>query len=193
MSNFSDWWDALSVPLKFYWAIAAPFTIFFILQTLLSFVGFDSADEAHVSDTDVAEDSGAPFQFLTLKNMVAFFTLFGWSGIAAIDSGMSPTFAFVIAFAVGLFMMAVMAFIAYLLAKANASGTMKFKNAVGEVGEVYLTVPAHRGSVGQVQVKVQGVLRTLDAITDDEADIPTGKLIKVMKVASNNLLVVTAE
>jgi hypothetical protein len=40
---------------------------------------------------------------------------------------------------------------------------------------------------------VQGVLRTLDAVTDDEKDIPTGKLIKVMKVAGNNLLVVTAD
>jgi membrane protein implicated in regulation of membrane protease activity len=192
MSNFSEWWDALSLPLKFYWALAIPFTIFFVIQLLFSMVGHDTPDDSHI-DTEISGDTGMPFQFLTLKNMVAFFTLFGWAGIAAIDSGLSPWTAFIMASIVGLFMMVVMATILYLLAKANANGVMKFRNAVGETGEVYLTVPANRLKTGQVQVKVQGVLRTLDAVTDDENDIPTGRMIKVMKVAGNNLLVVTAE
>jgi hypothetical protein len=79
----------------------------------------------------------------------------------------------------------------YLLSKANTDGTMKFENAIGEVGQVYLTVPANRGDVGKVQVKVQGVLRTLEAITDDEKDLSTGKIIVVMRVMGDNLLLVT--
>jgi membrane protein implicated in regulation of membrane protease activity len=193
MSNLSEWWEALSLPLKFYWALAVPFTVFFVLQMLSSLAGGDHHSHDSHFDHDASGDAGIPFQFLTLKNVVAFFTLFGWAGIAAIDSGVSAWFAFFVASVVGFLMMTVMATIFYVLAKATANGTMKFQNAVGVTGEVYLTIPASRGNIGKVQVKVQGSLRTLDAVTDDEKDIPTGTLIRVMKVANNNLLIVTAE
>jgi hypothetical protein len=52
-------------------------------------------------------------------------------------------------------------------------------------------IQAARGGLGKVQVKVSGALRTLDAMTDDAADIPTGKLVKVSKVIGDNILLVT--
>jgi hypothetical protein len=189
MSNYMEWWEGLSLPLKVYWAIAIPFTFFFILQLFSTFLGHDHHGDGH----DVNVDEGIPFQFLTLKTLIAFFSIFGWAGIAATDSGIAGLVAFLLASAGGLFMMTVMATIFYVLSKAQVNGTMKFRNAVGVAGEVYLTIQASRGSVGMVQVKVQGSLRTLEAVTDDESDIPTGKIIRVMKVINNNLLVVTAE
>jgi hypothetical protein len=190
MSNLSEWWEGLSLALKIYWAIAIPFTVFFVLQLILTFVGGDLDDGTELSD-DAALDGGMPFQFLTLKSMIAFFTIFGWAGIASIDSGLSHWWSIGIAGVAGLFMMFIMATFAYLLSKANVSGTMKFQKAVGETGQVYLTIPARRASQGQVQVKVQGVLRTLTAITDDENDLPNGKTIVVMRVLGDNTLLVT--
>lgn len=190
MSNLSEWWEGLSLALKIYWAIAIPFTVFFGLQLILTFVGGDLDDGTELSD-DAALDGGMPFQFLTLKSMIAFFTIFGWAGIASIDSGLSHWWSIGIAGVAGLFMMFIMATFAYLLSKANVSGTMKFQKAVGETGQVYLTIPARRASQGQVQVKVQGVLRTLTAITDDENDLPNGKTIVVMRVLGDNTLLVT--
>jgi hypothetical protein len=90
-------------------------------------------------------------------------------------------------------MMFIMAGLMYMLSKATADGTMKFSKAIGNAGEVYLTIPSNRGSVGKVQVTVQGSLRTLDAITDDEQDIPTGKMITVKDVINSNILLVTAK
>ncbi len=190
MSNLSEWWEGLSLALKIYWAIAIPFTVFFVLQLILTFVGGDLDDGTELSD-DAALDGGMPFQFLTLKSMIAFFTIFGWAGIASIDSGLSHWWSIGIAGVAGLFMMFIMGTFAYLLSKANVSGTMKFQKAVGETGQVYLTIPARRASQGQVQVKVQGVLRTLTAITDDENDLPNGKTIVVMRVLGDNTLLVT--
>jgi membrane protein implicated in regulation of membrane protease activity len=185
-----EWWDGLNAPLKVFWVLAVPFSVFFILQLFTTIFGHDHHD-AHGHDSHFEDGPG--FHFFTMKNMIAFFCIFGWVGIAAMDSGVSTVLAFVFAFLGGLVVMIIMATLVYYLAKAHVDGTMKFKNAVGVGGEVYLTIPANRASVGMVQVKIQGSLRTLEAVTDDDKDIPTGKLIKVMKVVSNNLLVVTAE
>jgi hypothetical protein len=188
MSNYAEWWDGLDLTLKIYWSIAVPFSILFVLQLIFSFVGGDHHDAGH---HDASFDSQMPFQFLTLKNMIAFFTVFGWTGILASQSGTDYITTMIISSIGGVSMMLLMATIMYLLSKANTDGTMKFENAIGEVGQVYLTVPANRGDVGKVQVKVQGVLRTLEAITDDEKDLSTGKIIVVMRVMGDNLLLVT--
>ena len=190
MSNYVEWWDGLSGPLKLFWALAIPFSIFFILQLFSTIFGHDHHDsDGH----DGHFDDGPSFNLFTVKNLIAFFCIFGWVGIAAVDSGLSTVLSFVFAAAGGLVVMILMAALVYYLAKANVDGTMRFKNAVGAAGEVYLTIPAHRATVGMVQIKVQGSLRTLEAVTDDEKDIPTGKLIKVIKIVNNNILVVTAE
>ena len=191
MSNLSEWWEGLNLALKIYWAIAIPFTFFFILQLFFSFVGdHDVPDDP--SDLD-GHDLGAGFGYhlFTVKSVIAFLTIFGWAGIASIDGGVSHWWSFGIAAVCGFAMMVIMATLLYILSKANANHTMNFNKAVGETGHVYLTIPAHRASAGQVQLKVQGVLRTLDAITDDEKDLPNGKTIVVMRVLNDNTLLVT--
>ena len=191
MSDFSSWWDGLSLILKIYWGLAIPFTLFFILQLILTFAVGDVVDDT--PDAEVDADSGVAFQFFTLKNMVAFFTIFSWTGIACIDSGLSTGVSLFVSILAGLSMMALMATMMYFIMKTNVSGTLQMKNALGQVGEVYLGLQAQRGNIGKVQVKVQGSMRTLDALTDDDEDIPTGKVITVSNIVNDNILLVTAK
>lgn len=192
MNDFSTWWDALSISLKIYWALAIPFTLFFVLQMIWSFVGpGDIPDDT--PDAEVGGDTGVPFQFFTIKNLIAFFTIFSWTGIACIDSGLSERTAFIFSSVAGLLMMTLMASIFYFLSKAGADGTLKMKKAIGVSGEAYLGMQQKRGSIGKVQVKVQGSVRTLDAVTDDEDDIPSGKMIRVTAIVNDNLLLVTVK
>jgi hypothetical protein len=191
MESFSDWWSGLSVVLKIFWSLALPFTVLFLFQLVLSFIGHDSPDDIGDPDVDGGEH-GAGFQFFTLKNFIGFFTIFGWSGIAMIDSGASIGAAITVATIAGTLMMFVMAGMFYLLMKAQYDGTMKIQKAIGHSGEVYLTIPSKRGSPGKVQIIVSGSLRTLDALTDDDSDIQTGKIVKVSKIVNDNTLLVTA-
>jgi hypothetical protein len=192
MSDFNVWWENLSLSLKIYWAIAIPFTMFFGLQLLWSFFGGgDLPDDT--PDAEIEADTGVPFQFFTLKNLIAFFTVFGWAGIACIDSGLSETATVIISLVAGILMMLLMASLFYFMAKASADGTLKFSNAIGRTGEVYLTMQGKRGSIGKVQINVQGALRTLEAITDDEHDIQTGKVVTVKEIINNHILLVTAK
>jgi hypothetical protein len=190
MESYSEWWDSLSGALRAYWLVAIPFTVFFLIQLITSFLGADAADD--VPDVEVEGDHGLGFQFFTLKNLIGFFTVFGWTGIACIESGLPLTATVVISILAGVCMMGIMAGLFYLLMRANADGTMKFQKAEGQVGEVYLSIQGKRGSIGKVQVKVMGVLRTLDAVTDDAEDLKNGQIITVSKVLSNNILLVTA-
>jgi len=191
MEAFNEWWGGLSLVLKIYWGVAIPFTVFFLLQLVTSFIGVDSPDDLPSSDAEIEADQGAGFQFFTLKNLVGFFTLFGWTGIASINAGASVLVSMVAATVAGAAMMGLMGGLFYLLSKAGADGTMNIEQAVGQTAEVYLVIQAARGGMGKIQVKVSGALRTLDAMTDDAADIPTGKLVKVSKVIGDNILLVT--
>ncbi|SMD32575.1 hypothetical protein SAMN04488029_0923 [Reichenbachiella faecimaris] len=188
--NFTEWWESLDTLLRIYWGIAIPFTIFFLLQLIMTFFFGDIPDDGS-ADADVEADDGMGFQFFTLKNLVAFFTIFSWTGIACLDSGLSNNWSIFISMISGLVMMLVMGGILYLLGKANASGTIKMKNAIGAVGEVYMEIRAKRDNIGQVQIQVQGTLRTLEAITDDEETLRPGAVITVKEIATNNILIVT--
>ncbi|WOK06985.1 hypothetical protein [Imperialibacter roseus] len=192
IEQYTNWWETLTLLQKIYWSLAVPFTLFFLLQMLMTLIGGGDMGDDLSTDAEIDADTGIPFQFLTLKNLVAFFSIFSWTGIACLDSGMSDGWSLVASSVAGLAMMLIMASIFYFLSKADESGNLKMSNAKGKLGEVYLTIASKRNSIGQIQIKVQGSLRTLEAITDDETDIKTGKVVKVSDVIDNNLLLVTA-
>ncbi|MFY9150409.1 MAG: hypothetical protein WAO52_00205 [Prolixibacteraceae bacterium] len=184
-------WSELDLLSQVYWIIAAPSTLIFLLLLVLTIFGSDA-------DTDVQTDvghtfidgDGIPFQFLSVKNIVGFFTLFGWSGLGFISVGMAPWLVIILSFICGFAMMLAMASLFYFMSKLAESGNMNLKNAIGRSGEVYLTIPANRKGMGKVQLTVQGTLETIDAITDDTEDIPTSSLIQVKDVINNQILLV---
>lgn len=191
MEDFNTWWEGLSVVLKIYWGIAVPFTLFFVLQLVLSFLGAESPDD--LPDSEIEADHGIPFQFLTLKNLIGFFTIFAWTGIACTEAGFSNGITLVLAMVAGLLMMGLMAGLFYLMMKSGADGTMKIRNAIGQVGEIYLTIQPKRSGMGKIQVKVSGSLRTLDAMTDDEKPLTSGQLAQVVEIVNDNILLVTSK
>ena len=144
------------------------------------------------ADAEVGDDDGVGYQFFTIKNMIAFFTLFGWTGIAAYSTGLNKGLVVVLALASGATMVLLMALLFRNVNKLKHSGTLKMRNALHQVGNVYLFIPGARKGTGKVHVNVQGSLRELDAITDDPLDIATGRLIKVTGVIEERLLIVTA-
>jgi membrane protein implicated in regulation of membrane protease activity len=191
MLDISIWWSALSLPLKIYWAVAIPFTLMFVFQLIMTFVGADysEADAAGDSDAAIDADAGIDFQFITLKNLIAFFTIFGWSGIACLSSGMGLGISVIISFVAGLIMMTIMASMMWFMGKLTDNGTLRLKNAIGKTGTVYLPVPPKRSGTGQIQIKVQG-LQTLDAMTDDTTGFKTGQVVEVTEVLKGDILLI---
>ncbi len=184
-------WDSMVLLEKIYWCFAIPFSLLFVIQLILTFFGgdMDAVEVDGDADFSIDHDTGMDFQFLSIKNMIAFFTIFGWSGIACIDSGMANWLTLLISTSCGVVMMVIMASIVYFMGKLTESGTLNLKNAIGQTGSVYLTIPAKRTGMGKVQIKVQG-LQTLDALTDSEEDIKTGGIVDVVDIINDEILLV---
>lgn len=184
-----DWFSTLEWFPKIYWAIAIIASLNFIVSIVMSLIGGD-ADELSDVDAEIDGDTGIGFQFITYKNLVGFFTIFGWSGIACIDEGFSKPTTIIISLICGLIMMAIMAAMFYYMRKLSDSGTLDYKNALDQIGEVYLTVGAKRSKIGKAHVRIQGALRELEALTDSETDLKTGTVIKVTSVTPNGILII---
>jgi hypothetical protein len=184
-----EWFQELPSFQKTYWIITGISTFIFLLVLITTLMGADSDDIGDV-DAEMDADTGAGFQFFTLKNLVAFFAIFGWSGISSIDAGNSKSMTIIISIFCGLLMMFVMAALFYYISKLTSSGTLKMENALNSIGEVYLTVGANRSRTGKIQIKIQGALRELEALTDYDEDLKQGKIIKVIEVTNNGLLII---
>lgn len=184
-------WSEVGIFEQVFWVITIPATVVFLILLALTIFGSDADVDVDTDvDGDISDGDSIPFQFLSLKNIVAFFAVFGWSGIGFINAGLPSWLVILLAFICGILMMLLMASLFYFMSKLAESGTLNMKNAVGKLGEVYLVVPGNRAGIGKVQLNVQGSLRTLDAITDDAENISTSSIIEVLEVIDDQILLV---
>ncbi len=187
MQDLTQWFESLATLEKIYWIIAIPSSIIFIIQIITAFLGADGNDVAD-ADVEVENDSGIGFHFLTLRNLVAFFTIMSWTGIACIDSGFGTFATITTSIFAGLLMMTAMATLMYFLFKLKETGNVMPQNAVGKTGETYLKIPANNKGFGKIQITLQGSVHEFSALTNATEDIPTGAIIEVVEVLEGNIM-----
>lgn len=192
--DISSWWQSLAVFDKIFWAIAILFSVLFFIQLLVSAFGGDADDPSAIGSADeyIGDDVGIGHQFFTVKNLIAFFTMFGWVGIAMHSAGVNKGVSVIVAILAGLAMVFIMVFLLRNVNKLRHSGTMQIQNALNKVCETYLYIPPKRNGLGKVHIRIQGSLHELEAMTDDETQIPTGKIVKVTGIVNDQILLVTA-
>ena len=185
----NEFLNGMSTLEQAYWYIALIGSAIFVIIFILTFVGGDTDIDA---DIDVADghDGGVGFQFFTFKGVIAFFTIFGWTGITCIDYGLSNMVTIIISTFAGFIMMVLTSLLFYWMGKMSESGTLRIENAIGVVGEVYIPIGANRSKMGKISIKVQGSLRELEAITDSNEELKTRTIIKVIGVVSSEILLV---
>ena len=173
-----EWWASLALALKIYYSIAIATSFFLVLQLLAMVLG--------VGDGDVDVDTDV----LSVRTVTAFLAGFGWTGAVALESGMSIPIATLLAVLVGTLFMAGVAALMRGLYGLRQSGTLDYKNAIGEIGSVYLHIPPAMQGPGQIEVTVQGRLRVVQAFTRSETEIPNRARVRVIDTMDQNTLVV---
>src|SRR6478736_7965926 len=93
--------DNLEPLLKTFWFIAIPTSLFFLLQTIMTFVGVDASDGTTADFDGDLEDGDAPFQLFSLRNLINFLLGFSWTGVAFYTTIQSPPILITLAFVVG--------------------------------------------------------------------------------------------
>lgn len=191
MENF---WNDLSLIEKIYAVMGLAFSFFFLLQMILSLFGADHDSDTDASgdaDASVDGDTGIPFQFFTIKNMIAFFAIMGWTGFVCLRGGMEQWLAITISLLAGLSMMAIMAAIFFFMSKLADHGNVDSAKAIGKTAEVYLTIPPTRSGHGKITLNVQGRFMEYSAVTNDQESIPTGSQVKILEITDNQIFIVT--
>ena len=127
----------------------------------------------------------------TIRGFITFFTLFGWSGLLFLTLGLHWLLSLFLAVQIGIIGMVAVAVILREAMRLQSDGTLDVRNALGERGSVYLTVPARGQGTGKVNVTVQEQLREFEAVTEQSDPIPTGSEIIVTGLAEDGVLIVS--
>jgi hypothetical protein len=104
-----------------------------------------------------------------------------------IESGLNPWLALLGGYGGGFAGGVGVSYLMFSMKKLEADGTVRIDDAVGHKGTVYAKIPEAGKGRGQIQVTVNGRLRTFDAVSDGP-EIPSFATIVVMSKVESNLL-----
>lgn len=177
-----------------YWASTIIGGVFFVLRTAMMVVGFGAEGlEAEADlDADILDDVGNPgdpdmaFKMLSSQGLTAFFLMFGLVGLATLSAEWPLVLTIFSGAVAGIFTVWVIGQVFRGMLFLRSEGNLRIENAIGQEGEVYLTIQPK--SSGQVQVTVQGALKIFDAVAADGKRIATGEKIRVVAVVDSQTL-----
>ena len=174
--------------LRTFWLIAIPTSVFFALQTIMTFVGGDTDD----FDFDTESDTGGDldFQIFSIRNLINFLLGFSWAGISFWEVIENKVILIVVALLVGLSFVALFFFIINQLMKLAEDNSFKIIETLNKSGETYLSIPAHKKGKGQILISVRGATHQLTAMTEGSEKISSGTLVKVVRIENDNILIV---
>ena len=194
-----EWWIGLNSFERVFVILAFPFSLLTVLQLILELLGLsahhgdsdmpvDTAMDSHSADL-VHEGLFSSFPVFTIRNLIYFLTMFGWTGLACSKGGLPLALTIILAVIAGILTTMIIAWVFYLLNRLTESGNITINNALGQMGSVYITIPAHKEGTGVIQLVMQGATQELNAMTE-EAAIPANTAIKVVKIINQNTVLV---
>lgn len=223
----AEWWNAIPDFEKFFWFFAIPFTLIFLIQLIMLFIGLGDDAGDIPGDADMFDGSGvldgsldAPlkgsgvldggnppdgvdipddaddgifssvFKVLSIRNIITFFTIFGWAGITFCNIGAGKIITVIASIFLALAVTIVISMLFLTIIRLTESGNVNLQDAVGHIGEVYVPIPANESGIGKVHVTFNGVFREIDAVTPEES-LPTGTKVLIIKLRDDDTFVVT--
>ena len=141
-----------------------------------------------VGDHDPTGSYG--LRIFTFRTVISFFAVFGWVGVVLDAAGLDHIISLSVAFVAGFAVMLLIAFLIRAAMRLQSDGTIDIRNALGQSGTVYLTVPANRSGRGKVNVTVQGTYSEFDAVTDSDTPLSTGCEVIVIGISSKDTLII---
>jgi hypothetical protein len=210
MGAILSWWDNLALFGQILACMAIPATVIMAIQTVLLIFGgafshsdgidgadFDSEgdfdsdapDMDFDSDHDIAQGADG-LRLFTIRGVIAFFAVGGWVGLAVWAVSRNPTLSSICAFISGVAALVLSAYIIKWSLGLQESGNILARNAIGSIATVYIPIPAQRSGCGHVTLTLQERFVEMEAVTDSEDTLKTGRQVQVVGVVGENRLIV---
>ena len=126
----------------------------------------------------------------SIRGIGSFFTGFGWTGASVLDAGGSLWLAIAAAIVVGLCVLFGFVSMMRWLQSLREQGNINYKNAIGQVGSVYVPIPPNREGLGQIEVKVQSRVSTVRAVSDHSERLENRVAVRVTELVDDRTLLV---
>ena len=175
--------------LKIFWFVALPVSLVFIVQTIMTFVGADSSDGLNADFDADTSSVDAPFQLFSLRNLINFLLGFSWTGVSCFNSIPNKTVLITVALVVGVLFVFLFFVIIKQMQKLAEDNSFKMTDTLNKTADVYLTIPEKKSGKGKIMISIKGSFHELDAMTENER-IPTGSVVKVVKIENSEILIV---
>ena len=185
-----EYWLNMVPAMKTFVAIGALSSLILTIQMVLSLMG--GAVDGIDGDFEAGDGGeGGATGILSIRSIGAFFTGFGWTGAAALQNGLGTGGATFSATVVGAIFLGLIVYLMSYLHSLREEGTLNYKNSIGAVGAVYLPIPPNRKGMGQIEVMVQGRLRIVKVVTDNDKKIPNQAAVRVIDLVDQQTLLVS--
>ncbi len=196
-ASITQWFQSMEPIESTYWTIAIASSAVFCIQMALTLLGVGETDgtmdfggdgdaDFHTGDT---LDTGGAIQLFTIRNAVNFLLGIGWGGVCFYDTIPNIHLLAIVAILCGVALVAAFYFMFRGLMRLESNGSFHIQESVGQICDVYLRIPAHRGGQGRIQISFHGSVQELPAITDGE-EISSGTKVRVLGVVGANTLLV---
>ncbi|MFA6627912.1 MAG: hypothetical protein WCQ80_01570 [Bacilli bacterium] len=193
------WWNNLTAygQIAFAIAISATFVMIIFLVLMLFGVENDNSFDDGADDISDAEDlfndeplgQFSGLRVLTLRGALAFLGIGGW-GALIFEPITGSIWSTVIGIVLGALAAVLLAYALRVAMKLESSGNLDYDNAIGQTATVYLRIPKKRTGKGKVTLTIQERFIEIDAITDEEEEIPNKCLVEVIGIENKTTLIV---
>ncbi|MGE0569322.1 MAG: NfeD family protein [Bacteroidia bacterium] len=175
--------------LRAFWFIAIPVSLIFIIQTILTFIGADASDGIDADFDSNLDGTDAPFQLFSLRNLINFLLGLSWTGISFYNTISNIPALIILSLIVGVLFVYFFFIIIKQIQKLAENNSFKISNTLNKTAEVYLTIPENKKGKGKIMISVNGSFHELSAMTEN-GKIESGSVVKVVKIESDNVLIV---
>lgn len=147
-----------------------------------------SHDAAHggQGDSSAGHQPVGDFKLLTVRSILAFFTLFFWAGALYLTNQTPAFWSFCYATAWGLVAMFSVAAALYLMQRMTVVGTQDIGTCVGTRGVIYLDIP--EAGQGEARVLVSGAISHVKARSIQGQPIKAGTPVRVVRALSSTTI-----
>nr|WP_294871804.1 hypothetical protein [uncultured Pedobacter sp.] len=184
-----DYFNALEPLLRAYWYIAIPVSLIFIIQTILTFIGVDSADGIDADFDGNLDHADAPFQLFSFRNLINFLLGLSWAGISFYSLITNKPLLIIVSVLVGAGFIFLFFLIMKQIQKLAENNTFKIESTLNKNATVYLRIPANKTGTGKIQISINGSFREIDAITNGES-IESASTVTIISIETQNIVLV---
>ncbi|MDR1818451.1 MAG: hypothetical protein LBR07_09875 [Puniceicoccales bacterium] len=184
-ADLAEMWSKTDTAGQFFAAIGIVAGVITLVLLLMTVFGLD---HGNLEAPDTAGDGDG--SLFSTRTVSAFFLGFGGVGSLVYERTASVVAASGAGLLAGVALLWAIYQTGRRLMRLQSDGTVRYADAVGAAGKVYITIPPARAPGGQAEITFSNRNEILDAVSDSAAPIAAGAPVRVKALLADRLLLV---